>query len=327
MCYHEITAWQAKPEFQKTLGKKPIFTNPKDPRYQEIKIPCGQCIGCRLAYSRDWATRIALEAQKTPERNWFLTLTYAPEFLPISQKILKETGEIIENETLIPKDLSNFIKKLRRNREYHHGDTAIKFYGCGEYGDKGGRPHYHVCLMNMTLLSEEVEPWFLNASGQQIYKSETIQKIWGKGIISAGEVTWESAAYVARYMLKKQKGKSAETQKAMGKEIEFTRMSRRPGIAAGVSPEELKKIYQTDQIIIPGKKPKKVKPPKYYDKLFDLTAPEEYEKIKAKRKEAAIHAREIQLLKTSLSEENYLKTKEEIKVEQIKALKRIMKEV
>lgn len=326
MCYHELQAWQAKKQFQKILGKKPVFVNPKDPRYEKIKIPCGQCIGCRLAYSRDWATRIALEANKTPGRNWFITLTYAPEHLPINQKIWTETGEIIERETLVPEDLSAFMKNLRRNREYHHGDQAIKFYGCGEYGSLGGRPHYHICIMNMSLEPGEVEPWFLNQSGQQIYKSKVIEAIWKKGLIGIGEVTWESAAYVARYMLKKQKGEEAKKQEELGKKNEFVRMSRRPGIAAGISPEELARIYKTDQIIIPGKRPKKVKPPKYYDKLFDLQWPEEMAKIKEKRKEAAKEALKNQLSKTSLDEKNYIRAKEETKIEQIKALKRQLKE-
>lgn len=38
------------------------------------KCSCGQCIGCRIKYSRDWSLRIMLEAQQY-QKNCFLTLT------------------------------------------------------------------------------------------------------------------------------------------------------------------------------------------------------------------------------------------------------------
>ena len=80
-----------------------------------IQIPCGQCVECRLANSRDWANRCMLEAQYYKD-NYFLTLTYDPEHLPMNNRIDLKTGEVLDLEetgTLVPKDLQDFLKRLR----------------------------------------------------------------------------------------------------------------------------------------------------------------------------------------------------------------------
>ena len=111
------------------------------------------------------------------------------------------------------------------------------------------------------------------------WDSPAIRKIWGKGLTALGHVEYDSCAYVARYMLKKQKGENAKEYYAeMGLEPEFTRSSRRPGIAAGYFERNKEKIYHYDEIVLPGNKV--VRPPKYYDKMYDLENPKELEAIK-----------------------------------------------
>ena len=37
-----------------------------------------------------------------------------------------------------------------------------------------------------------------------LYNSTTLEKIWKKGFVGICEMTWETCAYTARYMMKKQ---------------------------------------------------------------------------------------------------------------------------
>ena len=74
-CYHPISAF-------KTASGEVVFQELA--RYGNstpIKIPCGQCIGCKLERSRQWGVRCMHEAQMH-KQNCFITLTYNEENTP-----------------------------------------------------------------------------------------------------------------------------------------------------------------------------------------------------------------------------------------------------
>lgn len=294
-------------------------------------IPCRQCIGCRLDYSKDWATRIMLEAmQHDKMSNWFLTLTYDDDHVP-EQEMLEydlETGEIVGDRiglSLLPKDMTNFLKRLREHWQRNYGVQGIRYFGCGEYGGQTQRPHYHICVMGLPIKKEQLELYKYNRIGQPIYICDEIERIWGKGYAPIGDVSWESAAYVARYMLKKQKGPAAKDYYGRQAKIpEFTRMSRRPGLAYKYYSTKKNDIYKNDEIILPGKKARTVKPPKYYDKLYDLDNPEDYKKIKEERKRRAEQAATNKKKKTTLSDKEQMEYSERLQVQKTLLLKRPM---
>lgn len=294
-------------------------------------IPCGQCIGCRIDYSRMWADRCILEA-KDYVNNAFVTLTYAPEHLPKLQPVVDiETGEAFDWPTLVPDHLTKFMKDLRRYYEHHYNHDGIRFYACGEYGEDGGRPHYHLLIFNLPVPDKVY--WFTNNDHENIYVSDSISKIWGKGIVTIGDVTWNSAAYVARYVVKKQKGNTKGCVDIPGHLVtgiqpEFVRMSRRPGIAFKYYDENKDKFYENDEIVISVRgKARTIKPPRYYDKLYDIDCDDPFlmQDIKRKRAESARNSMKLQLERTSLSEQEYLAVKERNKISQIGALKRQFK--
>lgn len=328
-CYHPLRAlWygeyndSGKKKF-KIVGKnapigKKAFLQPLEVE----EVPCGKCIGCRIDYSKQWATRCMLEA-KQYEHNQFITLTYDPEHVKWVTGANRETGEIEPVTTLVPEDLTKFMKDLRRYYKYHYNHENIRFYACGEYGPQTFRAHYHLIIFNLPI--EDKEFFFVNKSGERIYTSDTIEKIWGKGQITVGDVTWNSAAYVARYVMKKIKGKDSErTYELLGIVPEFVRMSRKPGIAWQYYDEHKDKIYECDEIIYTNKDGlgEKIKPSKYYDRLYDLENPEFMQALKQKRKLEAEYSLAIQLGKTSLSKKEYLEMKEQKKQKQIEKLKR-----
>jgi hypothetical protein len=242
---------------------------------REIQLPCGKCIGCRLEQSRQKAVRCMHES-KMHDENSFITLTYSDQNLP-------------PNNSLVKKDVQDFLKRLRDHLKYHHEGKKIRYFMCGEYGENFGRPHYHIILFGHDW--EDKKYKFTSNSKSRVYTSETLDKLWGKGITSTGNVTFESAAYVARYVMKKVTGKPAiehygeiiekDTGEIKPKKLpEYNAMSLKPGIGATWFNKYKKDVYPSDQVIIRNKP---TKPPRYYDKLFNRIDPLEFERIQHNR--------------------------------------------
>lgn len=286
-----------------------------------IQLPCGRCIDCRLARSKDWANRCMLETKEHKD-NYFITLTYDDEHLPKGNGIDTETGELYETETLKPKDMQDFMKRLRSHYLRKYKVENIRFYGCGEYGEKYGRPHYHLIVFGLPIF--DLKPDHKSKKGNMNYTSKEIQELWGKGLIAIGTVTWDSCAYTARYIIKKQVGEYAdELYKVIGKEKEFVRMSRRPGIAKNFYEQNKNKIYNTDEIFISTNKGvQKIKPARYYDKLFDIDNHAEMEKIKKARQELAEMRQKLKYLNTDMDPEEAYKNELETKDLKYKSLRR-----
>lgn len=181
-CFKPLTA------YRKSGNGEIVFHDDGNSDY--IELSCGRCIGCRLKYSREWAVRCVNEAS-THQDNCFITLTYSPENLP------PDAG-------LVKRDFQLFMKRLRKANP----DRKIRYYMCGEYGDQNNRPHYHAILFNYNF--DDWHYLFPSPSGEPIYTSPRLEKIWGLGFVTLGTVSFESAAYVARYCLKKINGKMAD---------------------------------------------------------------------------------------------------------------------
>lgn len=239
-----------------------------------MTIPCGYCIGCRLEKSRQWAMRCLHEASLHTE-NAFITLTLSPESM-------RKRG----TTSLKKREFQLFMKRVRK----HYGNKKIRYYQCGEYGDKLGRPHYHAILFGIDF-HEDRKPLGRKTGSNILYRSGTLEKLWGLGHCSIGDVTFESAAYVARYVTKKIYGQKAlehytKFDKTTGEIIEektpeYTTMSRRPGIGKEWLERYQKDVYPKDHVHVRGKKSK---PARYYDKIYEQTDPSAFKKLKAKRK-------------------------------------------
>lgn len=286
----------------------------------KYKIPCGKCIGCRLDYSRDWAARCAIEHKSILESkgkdaeftSWFLTLTYDDDHVPLDS----EYG----NMTLQAKDMQDFWKRLRRWSEYHNYSTNIRYYQGSEYGSQYGRPHYHAVVFNLCI--PDLKPWSRNGLGDQLYISQTITDLWGKGYVVIGEFTWNTAAYVARYIMKKQKGKDAIWYDAKNIEPEVARMSRKPGLGFEYFQAHANEIYTHDKIQLPDGK--MITPPKYFDSLYSELNPGRLAEVKQARSERAIDQENKRLAATDYSEIEYFTVQENYKNNAVKALLRTL---
>lgn len=221
-----------------------------------LDLPCGQCIGCRINKSQQWAIRCVHEAQMY-DRNSFVTLTYSPESIPT------DGGLDIAHWQL-------FAKKLRQKI------GSFRFFMCGEYGEENLRPHYHICIFGLDFSGDRT--LLRSDGGNPLYKSALLADTWNLGFTSVGDLTFQSAAYVARYCMKKlSPGNSVEskqkfedkygrTDPATGEfsivKPEFINMSRRPGIGASWLKKYKSDVYPGDSIRLNGKK---MPVPRFYD--------------------------------------------------------------
>jgi len=282
-CFHPIQGYRS--ESVNPSGKRSITVVSAKARgggLFPVQLPCGKCIGCRLEHSRQWAIRCVHEASLY-ERNCFITLTYNPESLP-------------KGGTLVKKDFQDFMKRLRERVP-----DRIRFFHCGEYGEvcktcsKGkpyceceefipsiGRPHYHAALFNFDFSDKKL--WKTTRNGDKLYVSELLDSCWQeKGHCTVGDLTFSSAAYVARYIAKKITGPRAEAHYG-GRLPEYTTMSRRPGVGREWVRQWSADIFPVDSVVIRGKE---MKVPKFYNRVFELEFPEEYARVKATRRDVA----------------------------------------
>lgn len=246
-------------------GKRPIvFTAGAGFLDRPITIACGQCIGCRLERSRQWAMRCIHESQLHNE-NCFITLTYSDEHIPAGA-------------SLDLTDFQKFMKRLRKSL-----NKKIRFFHCGEYGEASknnnyiARPHYHAAIFGHTF--EDVVYWKKSPSGIPVYRSDTLDGLWPLGWAAVGELNFESAAYIARYIVDKVNGDKA-AEHYHGRKPEYITMSRRPGIAADWYDKFKDDVFPSDNIHVRGKK---MLPPKFYTKRLELDDPLVHENIKRER--------------------------------------------
>lgn len=255
--------------YRSRIGSGIVFSRSLGFVDRPVTLPCGQCTGCRLERSRQWAVRCVHEAQLWDE-NCFITLTYDDEHLPSDGSLNRRHWQL-------------FMKKLRKSVE----PKRIRFYGCGEYGEKYHRPHFHACIFNHDFGDKTL--WKV-VNDVPLYQSEELSRLWGHGYCSVGAVTFQSAAYVARYIMKKITGEMAsyhyvsfdpETGEIIQEvEPEFPMMSRGRGIGADWYDKFKTDCYPSDSIFVNGAH---VRPPVFYDRRFEAEFPSDYARVKASR--------------------------------------------
>lgn len=243
-CYSPLIGYYSA-ERTKSGKRGIVFSPPLSFSGLPLKLPCGQCVGCRLEKSRQWAVR-CLHENKMHETSCFVTLTYSDDYLP-------------DGGTLVKRDLQLFMKRLRKSRH-----EKVRFYACGEYGETTFRPHYHLLLFGIDFPDKRLCK--RDARGLEYFSSAELGEVWPYGRNVIGAVTFESAAYVARYVMKKVTGDAAEYHYG-GREPEFVLMSRRPGIGATWLERNGAEVYKHDSVIVRGVE---ARPPRYYDKKYEL---------------------------------------------------------
>ena len=240
-----------------------------------MEVPCGSCTGCRLDRSRDWAVRCVHEAQLHLSSE-YVTLTYRDDALPWDR-------------SLRPDDFRLFVKRVRKKY------PGVRYFQCGEYGGKFGRPHHHALMFNWYLKDRK---FWKTVNGYDLYTSQELESLWQHGFCTMGAVSFTSAAYVSRYIMKKITGRQAESHyrtefmdRKTGELIqsrrmaEYNTMSRRPGIASRWFDLYWRDVFPNDYVVLDGKK---MPVPRYYlKKLADMDK-EMYLKVIERREDRGI---------------------------------------
>ena len=256
-CYHPIPGWYSR--VVNESGKRSIVFNLGEGfKDKPASVPCGKCVGCQLERARQWAVRCMHEARYHAASS-FVTLTY--ETVP-------------PGGSLRPKDMVDFLKRLR----YHHG--KLRFFQCGEYGERLERPHHHALLFGYWP-SDARE--YVSGGSSRLYRSRLLEEVWSHGRCMVGSVSFQSAGYVARYALKKVVGPAAAVHYS-GRVPEYLTMSRRPGIGRRYVEEFGDELYGRDFLVVNGVK---CRPPRYYDEFQEREAPDVMRRIKHARADEA----------------------------------------
>lgn len=260
-CFHPISGWRSK-DYGNTGKRSIVFSKTQGCEDLPVKIPCGQCIGCRQDRAKSWAIRCVHEASMFKE-NCFITLTF-------------DEKHISKNYSLEKADFVKFMKRLRK-KYFGNKKGHVRYFHCGEYGEKYQRPHHHACLFGFDFKDKYL--WDIRG-GNRLYRSKELEALWPFGFCTIGDVTYDSAAYVARYVLKKITGEMAPDV-YQGRLPEYVTMSRRPGIGKMWIDKFHDEVKTYDLVWVRGNHFAKV--PKYYDQQFELTDPKEFANVKAQR--------------------------------------------
>lgn len=186
-------------------------------------------MACRINYTTAWKLRLLYELSDW-DSAMFVTLTYDEEHVPADFSLHK-------------KDPVGFFKRLRSYLAYN-SDREIKYYCCGEYGDKKditrpdkkhGRPHYHAIIFGMSPFDENdrrliVEAWQHRSEDWQFDRNRGKPNEYGIGEKSAIQnVTPMDIEYVTGYVQKKLSGDLAN-QNYGGDTPPFAIMSKGLGL-------------------------------------------------------------------------------------------------
>lgn len=218
------------------------------------KIPCGHCFECKKDIAKQWGLRAYAEYQTNPNA-YFMTITY--ENAP---------------KSLLRNDLYLFIKHLRNK----YGKN-IKMLGCGEYGMKTYRSHFHLLTFGFKIEDLIMSKYNTEKGDHALMESETINKIWKKGLVFIEKITSHSCFYVSGYVEKKLLNID---YKKLGLNPPFKIYSR--GLGLKYFFENYKNIYKDDKICLPNLPP--MKPPHYYDEQLAKLCPHLCKKVKEQRK-------------------------------------------
>lgn len=291
VCFDPFMGYEGTEINPETGKRKPTFAGTRVWSGELVPFACGGCIGCRLDRAESWGIRGSHEAHMHEyyvdgkPGSAFLTLTFDNEHLPTSNSLRICT-------------LQDFIRELRRRLKLLGFKGKLRYFACGEYGERFGRAHYHVALFGYDFPDRVL--YKTTKGGHRLYESALLTEVWGQGNAFFGDVTFKSSFYVAGYVAKRIGGdKAAEYYRRVSPvdgqfysvEPEFSVCSLKPGLGASWFAKYASDVFPSDEVIIAGH-PRK--PPRYYEKLYgeELMKPVKRKRLMDARRKSGDRSRE-----------------------------------
>ena len=181
MCTRKVEVKIQKPENNNLYWKIPkqLINKWEQNNNGKMLVKCGQCYECKTERARNWTYKIWLESLSHKEK-CFITLTYKDD----------DNGK----KQVSKEEIQDFIKKLRK-----HTKKKIKYFAAGEYGEKRGRPHYHIIILGWQ--PDDIKKMRRKSNkGKDLYTSKTIKELWGKGIITIQTFNKNEIGYLTLYI-------------------------------------------------------------------------------------------------------------------------------
>lgn len=216
-----------------------------------LPLPCGTCLACRINHAKEWAVRCVLESLYH-EENYFITLTYDDDHVPSDGFIHRE-------------HMREFQKRVWRKF------PGVRFFGCGEYGSKNLRPHFHLIAFGLNLTD-------FKSVGNGLMESKTIKELWPYGFNYIGEVNYMTCNYVAQYCNKKAFGDLKYNVPPMNREYVF--MSTKPGIGYQWCQDHLSSVLEYDAVFGPFGSSKSAALPRYFQKIAEDLDGDKFKELK-----------------------------------------------
>lgn len=275
--------------------------------HEAVEIPCGACVGCRKQNAYDWQQRAVAELQGY-DKSSFVTLTYDQEHVP---KNADGAG------TLRYEDFQKFMKRLRKVQP----DLDIRYFGCGEYGSKKFRPHFHAIVYGYDFPDKQFEK--MSSKGSILYTSDELARLWPYGMCDVGDVNAATCGYVAGYIASKIGKYSNSRYKDLGVLPPKLFASRRPSIGLRWFEQNVDKYLETDvQYVKTEHGAFPIGLPRYFKNKLEILNPELYNQIKDSAKLKAEYVHETKLAQTDKDYLDMLESQEVNMLAAVKANKR-----
>lgn len=205
-CYHPQVI------YNKTLG-------------QHLKVPCNKCLYCLRLRQSSWVARLVEELRNNPGTSYFVTMTYASEFVPadpetglmqVSKDDLKKLNADLRSrfqQGFFTFDQLLDIGRLKERIPLDKG-TRFKYYITTEYGPEGGLPHAHSVYYNLP--------------SDRFLVTLLFESTWRKGFCRVYEASPNTISYITKYLVN---SKVCDTYDPDFQERPFSLMSKGLGLS------------------------------------------------------------------------------------------------
>lgn len=249
------------------------FGYPQTYAYYRHKKGMSHYMASKKAHFLEWSLEVE-EFQKFMKRLrfWYYNYQLSQHLISLgrSDLVYDKSGNIRKHIRL------SFFERLFLLKDFK--PKKIRCMHCGEYGDKRHRPHHHAILFGFQFPDLKV----CYENGKKYYTSDILNELWTFGIHRIGDCTYNSCAYVARYVTKKMNGGNQD-EYYNGRKPEYVTYSTKPVLGANYFIKNYREVVNTQELTVVADKKYTCRMPKSYDNILKKLNKDMFNDMKEKR--------------------------------------------